>query len=72
MLVKTTPVINSDYSLNFNTFQTDNGIYTIVGTDGSARLAKDAIDEWRCGQRYIKISRQELLNRQNKGLIRAI
>ena len=72
MKIKTTPVINSDYSLNFNTFQTDNGIYTIVGTDGSERLAKDAIDEWRCGDRRVKITRQELLNRQNKGLIRAI
>lgn len=65
-------VINNDYSLNFNTFQTDNGIYTIVGTDGSAKLAKDAIDEWRCEQRYIKISREELLNRQNKGLIMVV
>lgn len=62
-------IINEDYSLNYNQFQTNQGVWHICGTDGSPKLLKDTLDEWRCGNQRINITRDKLLEKQNKGLI---
>lgn len=63
-------LINNDYSLNANNFCTSDGeVWRLIGTDGSSKLAKDAIDEWRSGDDYIKISRENLLKKQEQNKI---
>lgn len=63
-------VINNDYSLNSNHFCTSDGeVWKLIGTDGKEKLAKDALDEWRSGNEYIKLTREQLLKKQENNKI---
>lgn len=66
-------VLNQDYYYLTNTFQGENDTWKLIGTDGTARYAKNAIDTFTNGKgEYIEVERCKVMEMQNKGLIEGL
>lgn len=66
-------IIDNTYTYIRTTFTGSNGTWTLVGTDGTAYLAKDAIDTFRnikTGE-YKEVVRCKVKEMQDNGIISA-
>lgn len=66
-------ILNPDYSYNTNTFQGEIDTWRLIGTDGTALYAKNAIDTFTNGKgEYIEVERCKVMEMQNNGLIKGL